>query len=115
MPENQVKTELFLSGFREKGEEVGTPCCEVVGTAGFPAPPGERASPVNLCAGRRVIHVEPGNRPDHRPWDPGRASGAQYGAPCRPPPPSPPPPLTVGADHTGVLIVSAVALHPAQG
>ena len=77
MPENQVKTELFLSGFREKGEEVGTPCCEVVGTAGFPAPPGERASPVNLCAGRRVIHVEPG----HSCWTLGGLKFSWGGAP----------------------------------
>ena len=58
----------------------GTPCCEVVGPAGFPAPPGEQASPANLCVGRRVIRMEPGSRPDHRPWDPGlRPLGLRMG------------------------------------
>ena len=75
----------------------------MVGTAGFPAPPGERASPANLRVGRRVIHLEPGSRPDHRPWDPGLGPlGPRMG-------------LTVGADYAGVLIVSAGAPHPAQG
>ena len=86
----------------------GTPCCEVVGPEGFPAPPGEQGSPANLCVGRQVIRMEPGSRPDHRPWI--QASGlwgSGWGAT--------PTLLTIGADHAGVLVMSAVASHPAQG